>query len=365
MPVVIDRDPPLHSRIRGLVTRAFTPKRVAEMEPRIVAAASELIEGFAVDGRCDIVERFAWPLPLHVIGDLLGLPREDLPELHRLSNDWLSLFQPIDSVERQIELAQSAVALQRYFYDTLQARVRSPGDDLMSALLEVRDAIDDPLSMVNVMGVPLDLVVAGHVTVTRAIGSALALLLDHPEQVHALRETPELLPGAIEEVLRLQSPAQGLFRKTTRAVALGGVELPAGARLMVHFASANCDERRFADPSAFDPRRAGVGRHVDLGRESTSASVRHSLGSSSRSRYRCSSTAFRGFGATLARYPVESGSSSPAATRASYLCGIHLRREMPSIILPVRQHHVRPLIRHRWRRPPRMSTTGGGGGRHR
>jgi len=116
------------------------------------------------------------------------------------------------------------------------------------------------------MGVPLDLVVAGHVTVTRAIGSALALLLDHPEQVHALRETPELLPGAIEEVLRLESPAQGLFRKTTRAVELGGVELPEGARLMVHFASANRDERRFADPGAFNPRRADVGRHVAFGK---------------------------------------------------------------------------------------------------
>lgn len=266
MPVIIDTDPPLHSRIRGLITRAFTPRRVAEMEPRIEALANELLDGLAADGSGDIVERFAWPLPLHVIGDLLGLPRADLPQLHHWSTDWLSLFQPVESVERQIELAHSVVALQRYFYEALEARAADPGDDLMSALLEARDASDEPLTMVEVMGVPLDLVVAGHVTVTRAIGSALALLFDHPDQLESLREAPASWPALIEEVLRLESPAQGLFRKTTRAVALGGAELPAEARVMVHFASANRDEQQFADADRFDLHRGDLGRHVAFGK---------------------------------------------------------------------------------------------------
>jgi cytochrome P450 len=266
MPVVIDTDPPLHSRIRGLVTRAFTPKRVVEMEPHIVTAATDLIDGFASSGRGDIIEQFAWPLPLHVIGDLLGLPRSDLPQIHEWSNDWLALFQPIDSLERQMELARSAVALQRYFYDALEDRTRNPRDDLMSALLDARAASDRPLSMVEVMGVPFDLVVAGHVTVTRAIGSALALLLDHPPYLGELQASHELVSGVIEEVLRMESPAQGLFRKTTRAVELGGAELPQGARLMVHFASANRDEQQFTNPDAFDPRRAELGRHLAFGK---------------------------------------------------------------------------------------------------
>lgn len=266
MPVIIETDPPLHSRIRGLVTRAFTPRRVAEMESRIAALAAELIDGFADDGHGDIIERFAWPLPLNVMGDLLGLPREDLPQLHRWSTDWLSLFQPIDSAERQIELAHSVVALQRYFYMALEDRAMRPQDDLMSALLEARGASSERLTMVEVMGVPLDLVVAGHVTVTRAIGSALVLLLDHPGQFRALRETPELLPAAIEEVLRMESPAQGLFRTTTRAVELGGAELPEGAPVMVHFASANRDELQFSDPDSFDMCRPDVGRHLAFGK---------------------------------------------------------------------------------------------------
>lgn len=266
MPVIVDTDPPLHSRIRGLVTRAFTPRRVAEMEPRIAALATELIEGFAGDGHCDIVERFAWPLPLSVMGDLLGLPRQDLPQLHRWSNDWLALFQPIDSVERQIELAHSVVALQRYFHEALDERVRSPRDDLMSALLEAQAADAEPLTLVDVMGVPLDLLIAGHVTVTRAIGSALVLLLDHPAQLRDLRETPALLPAAIEEVLRMESPAQGLFRKTTRKVELGGVVLPETARVMVHFASANRDDRQFLVPNSYDLRRPDVARHVAFGK---------------------------------------------------------------------------------------------------
>ena len=266
MPVIIDTDPPLHARIRGLVNRAFTPRRVAELEPCIAALAAELVNGFAADGHADIIERFAWPLPLNVMGDLLGLPREDLPQIHRWSNDWLSLFQPVDSVQRQIEMARSVVALQRYFQDALEERARSPRDDLMSALLEAQAASEEPLTMVEVMGVPLDLVIAGHVTVTRAIGSALVLLLEHPEQLHDVREIPDLLPAAIEEVLRMESPAQGLFRKTTREIELGGVMLPKGARIMVHFASANRDELQFGEPDRFDVRRPDVGRHLAFGK---------------------------------------------------------------------------------------------------
>lgn len=266
MPVIVDTDPPLHTRIRGLVTRAFTPKRVAEMEPRITSIANDLIDGLAADGRADIVERFAWPLPLNVVGEMLGVPREDLPQLHRWSNDWLSLFQAAESVERQCAAARSAVALQQYFMGAIEERQHDPGDDLISALLDARAQADPPLDPVEVLGVPFDLIVAGHVTVTRAIGSALVLLLRHPDQLAVLRAGPELVPNAIEEILRVESPAQGLFRRTTRAAEIGGVTLPAGARVMVHYGSANRDERLFADPDAFDIHRADVGKHVAFGK---------------------------------------------------------------------------------------------------
>lgn len=260
MPYIIEVDPPLHDRIRGLVTRAFTPRRVAEMEPRIEAISRELIDAFARDGRSDIVERYAWPLPLTVLGEMLGVPRADLPRLHEWGQDWLLLQQERPAAE-QVAHARGLVEMQRYFVRALEERERTPRDDLMSALMETRGDLTVP----EVAGVPLDIIVAGHVTVTRAIGSALALMFRHPE-LRAQLADPERAPQAVEEILRLESPAQGLFRKTTREVEIGGATLPAGARVMVHFGSANRDERVFDEPAAPRPDREGLNKHVAFGK---------------------------------------------------------------------------------------------------
>jgi cytochrome P450 len=266
MPVIIDTDPPLHTRIRGLITKAFTPRRVAEQEPTIRALAHELLGGFEREGRADIVSRFAWPLPLRVIGRMLGLPDDDLERLHAWSVDWLLLFQRETSLGQQLEWARNTVALQRYFMDVLEQREREPGDDLTTALLAASKELDPPLPLDVVMGVPFDLVIAGHVTVTRAIGNALLLLLRQPEQLAALRANPSLVPNAIEEILRCESPAQGLFRTTTREVELGGVVLPAGAKLMVQYGSANRDEAVFLDAERFDVRRPEARKHLAFGK---------------------------------------------------------------------------------------------------
>lgn len=266
MPVIIDTDAPLHTRIRGLVTKAFTPRRVADMEPRVAAIAEELVDGFAAAGRADIVERFAWPLPLRVVGDMLGLPAEDLPKLHGWSTDWLRLKQPGATLEQQLEWARNTVALQRYFMAQLEDRKRNGGDDLTAALLAAAGELEPPLGRDAVMGVPLDLLVAGHVTVTRAIGNALVLLLHDPGRLDELRSDPSLVAGAVEEILRLESPAQGLFRTTTREVEIGGTLLPAGARVMVHYGSANRDEREFPDADAYDAHRSNLQRHLAFGK---------------------------------------------------------------------------------------------------
>jgi cytochrome P450 len=264
MPYIIELDPPLHDRIRRLVTKAFTPRRIAGLEPRVEEIAAELVEGFAADGRADVIERFAWPLPLRVLGELLGLPREDLGRLHEWGQDWLLLQQP-GPVEERVENARGLVELQRYFVRAIEERERTPRDDLMGALAAGRAESDDPLSVVEVAGLPLDLMVAGHVTVTRAIGSALALCFRHPELRGRLAD-PETRPRAIEEVLRLESPAQGLFRRTTREVELGGALLPAGARVMVHFGSANRDEARFAAADCLRLDRPELSRHLAFGK---------------------------------------------------------------------------------------------------
>jgi cytochrome P450 len=264
MPYIIELDPPLHDRIRGLVTRAFTPRRILELEPRIESISSELIDELAPRGRAEIVEAFAWPLPLRVLGELFGFPRDDLEQIHRWGLDWL-LLQQERPLEEQLAHARGLVELQRYCVAAVEDRRERASDDLLGALVAANDSADEPLSTVEIAGLPLDLMVAGHVTVTRAIGSVLDRMFTEP----ALREhllDPELAPKAIEEILRLESPAQGLFRVTTRQVELGGAVLPAGARVMAHFASANRDACVFAHPDSYRPERGDVGSHLAFGK---------------------------------------------------------------------------------------------------
>jgi len=264
MPYIIEVDPPLHDRIRGLVARAFTPRRIEALEPRIEEIAGELIDGFAALGSVDVVEAFAWPLPLRVLGELFGFPEDDLERIHHWGTDWL-LLQQDRPAEELLEHARGLVELQDYCVAAVEERSRRPTDDLLGALVAANDSAADPLSVVEIAGLPLDLMVAGHVTVTRAIGSTLARLFVEPELRGHLLD-PSLAPKAIEEILRLESPAQGLFRVTTREVELGGATIPGGARVMAHFASANRDECVFAEPDDYCPERGDIGKHLAFGK---------------------------------------------------------------------------------------------------
>jgi cytochrome P450 len=264
MPYIIELDPPLHDRIRGLVARAFTPRRIAELAPRVEAIASELLDELAPRGQADIVESFAWPLPLRVLGELFGFPREDLEQVHRWGIDWL-LLQQDRPADEQLEHAHGLVAFQRYCVAAVEDRMARPADDLLGAMVAANADADERLTEVEIAGLPLDIMVAGHVTVTRAIGSAVHRSFAEP----ALREhllDPDLCAKAVEELLRLESPAQGLFRVTTREVELGGTLLPKGARVMAHFASANRDACVFADADAYRPEREDIGAHLAFGK---------------------------------------------------------------------------------------------------
>jgi cytochrome P450 len=264
MPYIIELDPPFHDRIRALVARAFTPRRIAELEPRVEAIASELLDELAPRGQADIVESFAWPLPLRVLGELFGFPREDLAQVHRWGIDWL-LLQQDRPADEQLAHAHGLVAFQRYCVAAVQDRMRRPTDDLLGAMVAANADADERLTEVEIAGLPLDIMVAGHVTVTRAIGSAVHRSFAEP----ALREhllDPDLCAKAVEELLRLESPAQGLFRVTTREAELGGALLPKGARVMAHFASANRDACVFGDADGYRPERDDLGTHLAFGK---------------------------------------------------------------------------------------------------
>jgi cytochrome P450 len=234
------------------------------MEPRIHEIVAELLDELAPLGAADLVERFAWPLPLRVLGELFGVPREDLEQLHHWGQDWLLVQQELP-VERRVEHARGLVQMQRYFVELVEARIEQPTDDLVGALVSGKDEIDAPLSVIEIAGLPLDLMVAGHVTVTRAIGSTLNRMFAHPPLREHLLD-PAIAPKAIEEILRLEAPAQGLFRIAARDVEVGGVTLPRGARVMAHFASANRDHCVFAQPDDYEPQRADIGKHLAFGK---------------------------------------------------------------------------------------------------
>ena len=224
----------VHHRARSAAARPDPRARRArvhaaedrELEPRIEAIASELLDELAPRGSADIVEAFAWPLPLRVLGELFGFPADDLEQVHHWGLDWL-LLQQARPLAEQVAHAAGLVAFQRYCVAAVEDRMERPTDDLLGAMVAANEVAEEPLSAVEIAGLPLDLMVAGHVTVTRAIGSALDRAFAEP----ALRDhllDPDLCARAIEEILRLESPAQGLFRVTTREVELGGAVLPAG-----------------------------------------------------------------------------------------------------------------------------------------
>jgi cytochrome P450 len=257
-------DDPLHRRLRNLVQKAFTPKRVAALEPLIRDYAEGLVDGFKDDGEVDIIHEFAWPLPISVVGRLLGVPEADVPSLHHWSRDMLMLLQANGTQEDLEGHARGLVEMQRYFTAALEERRSEPRDDLMSSLFEAWD--EDEVSFPEMVQIPFTLIVAGHVTVTRAIGSGLWVLLRRPEMIDKLRDSPERMARYVEEALRLEAPAQGLFRNVKADFEIDGVTIPAGSRVMVQFGAANHDESVFANPDEIDLDRTNMSQHLAFGK---------------------------------------------------------------------------------------------------
>ncbi|WDL98244.1 cytochrome P450 [Alicyclobacillus sp. ALC3] len=268
--VLITTDPPRHTDLRSLVNRAFTPRAVAALEPRIEAIAHELLDKVAGDGRMDIVGDFAYPLPVIVIAELLGIPAKDRDKFKHWSDEVVA------SADRMVggEAAGSQQAheeMNAYFRGIIEERQRAPEDDLVSALLQAQDG-EHKLSEGDILALCWLLLVAGNETTTNLIGNAVRTLLEHEEAFALVREHPTLLSGAIEETLRLRSPIQAMFRRAVEDVTISGQVIPKDAHVVAFIGSANRDERQFADPDLFDITRTpnphiafGHGIHFCLG----------------------------------------------------------------------------------------------------
>lgn len=261
-------DPPEHTRLRKLVASAFTARRVEALRPRVASIVGQLIDAMA--GRpqpADLVAGFSLPLPAQVICEMLGVPAEDTNQFHAWSDTILGDWQR-DSDEIMTALA----ALYGYFGALIEIKRARPADDLMSALIAARDDADR-LSEHELTVMGCTLLIGGHETTANQINLSLLLLLDYPGQVATLRADPELIPAAVEELLRC-TRLGGLppARVTTEDVQIGGITIPAGEQVMPLYSTANRDPSVFTDPDRFDVTRDAAG-HLAFG-----AGVHHCLG---------------------------------------------------------------------------------------
>lgn len=262
-PTMLDADPPEHTRLRALASRAFTPRAVARMEARMRAVTEELLSPLTPGAAFDVVDVLAYPLPVIMIAELLGIPAEDRASFKRWSDDVVSLNETTCPAEAA-RIAVSDQELRRYLRAVIAERQRNPADDLISRFLEAMagttwfgaDALVDMCVL---------LLVSGNETTTNLISSAVLALADAPAQRQKLLANPTLLPTAVEELLRFDGPVQVVPRVAARDVVLGATAIREGSMVMVMLAAADRDPARFDNPDVLDVTRAD-NPHIAFGR---------------------------------------------------------------------------------------------------
>jgi cytochrome P450 len=267
------RDPPDHTRLRGLVAKAFTPKVVESLRARTQQVVDELLDAAMEAGDVDLLEEFAYPLPVRVICDLLGVPLADQDRFKVWSNALARGLDPDFLLTPEVIEARSQAVLQfsQYFFELLAERRRAPGEDLLSRLVQAEDD-GAVLSETELLSTCILLLVAGHETTVNLIAGGAVALLCHPEQLERFRSDPDVQRSGVEEMLRYVSPVQLTGRALTEDCEFGGVEFEAGDFAMLLIASGNHDPDQFDDPERFDVTRApnnhlgfGFGIHHCLG----------------------------------------------------------------------------------------------------
>ncbi|GHO60036.1 cytochrome P450 [Ktedonobacter robiniae] len=266
-------DPPEHRQYRNLVSYAFTPRAIDRLRGRVTEITQQLLGEAREPGKMDFATEIAYPLPTIVIAELLGVPSSDRPLFKRWADALLSaqlndaeFSRPEDEQRDHPEmrrLSQTFEEMSDYFWQMLEERKRTPGEDMMSDLLKAE--IDgEHLSMEDTISFCTILLLAGHVTTTNLLGQAIRCFDEHPKALEQLRRQPELMPSAIEEVLRYASPVWRLSRTTKEAVTIAGVTIPKDEMVFAWLASANRDPAQFPEPERFIPTRT-PNRHVAFG----------------------------------------------------------------------------------------------------
>jgi cytochrome P450 len=259
---ILRMDPPRHRKLRSIVSQAFTPRMVAQLEPRIAEITNELLDKVSENGEMDVIRDLAYPLPVTVIAELLGIPAEHREDFKRWS-DALVSDEGTTEEERQA-LYQEIGSMFGYFVQVLDERRTHPQNDLVSALL--RAEVDgEHLSDQELLGFCGLLLVAGNETTTNLIGNTILCLDENPGDVERLRANRALVPGAIEESLRYYSPVKTMMRFTTTETMIGDQRIEAGKTILPWFSAANRDEAEFPNADRFDIERE-PNRHLGFGR---------------------------------------------------------------------------------------------------
>jgi cytochrome P450 len=262
---VLFLDPPHHSRLRGLVSKAFTPTFVQRMRPAIQQTVDDLLANALSEGQLDVISQLAVPLPMRVICDMLNIPEADRADLKFWSSEYAEFLggAPMLPHETMLRIASSMAEYMRYFRSLSKVRKANPGDDLLSALLRA-ETVDGRLERDAVCATAVLLITAGHETTTNLIGNGLLALLRQPEALEQLRRSPELWPGAVEELLRFDSPVQFIARKAGADIVIDEHRIEAEEIVFLMTGGANHDPRQFQRPERLDFARA-KNRHLSFG----------------------------------------------------------------------------------------------------
>jgi hypothetical protein len=265
-PSMVSLDEPEHARLRKPAARAFSMKRVTAMIPAIEATAARLLDGVVGQAEFDLVATLAFPLPANIVFSLMGVPEQDYAQLKKWCGYRAALSFGRLAAEDQVETATTMAAYRGYMRDLVAAKAETPGDDLTSDLIAIHDEAPDRLGLDEIASIMFSLSFAGHETTTGLIGNTARRLLEDPARWAEIAAKPELIPGAVEESLRYDPSVAVWRRVTTRPVTLGGVDLPAGARLFLWLAATGRDATAFGEPDRYDLHRSDAERHLAFGK---------------------------------------------------------------------------------------------------
>ena len=270
-PPLVLLDDPDHRRVRSLMSKAFTPRAIESMRRRIEQITAELIDAIGGEQEVDLVDTFAGPLPTQAILDMMGMTNSSTNDFKRWSEQILMGYDPERDANVREDLRQAYISISREFRQTVARRRKSPGQDLISAMVEAQEN-EDKLSDLEIISLCTQLMVAGNVTTTDLICNGLFALMQHPAQLNHLASNPDLIDSAVEEMLRFDCPISETARIATQSTTLNGCPVKAGDTLTASLSAANHDPNKFNDPHRFDIEREdndhlgfGSGIHVCLG----------------------------------------------------------------------------------------------------